>query len=52
MKIVFHSDEKSHGTLVFDTDWTFAKKILDMIWKEITIEAFDRKIKKNDEKGN
>lgn len=39
MKIIFKSDGPCHGELIFDTDWTFAKKILDIIWEELTINT-------------
>lgn len=42
MRIIFESDDPCHGRLVFNTDWSFSKKILDLIWDDMTIESLKR----------
>ena len=49
MKIIFDSEEKCHGRIIFDTDWTYAKKIIDMIWNDMTINPFNEKVGKEHE---
>ena len=44
MKIIIESEYPSHNRIIIDTDITFAKKIMDLIWKEITIESLNRTI--------
>jgi len=51
MKIIFQSDDNCHGTLIFDTDWTLAKRVLDMIWADMTIDAFNSRIEKENNKN-
>ena len=46
MKIIFQEEDCGYN-LVFNTDWTFCKKILDLCWKEITWENFYRKIEQD-----
>lgn len=49
MKIIF-SEEGCGYVLVFNTDWTFAKKILEICWNEITIESFHKNIERDEER--
>jgi len=43
MKITFSED--NHGlSITFNTDWTIGKKMLDLMWDEMTIIPFNRQI--------
>lgn len=50
MKIIFKSEDVSHVDIIISTDWSFARKILDIIWSEMTIDTFNRKIDEENKK--
>jgi len=48
MKITFSED--NHGlSITFNTDWTIGKKMLDLMWDEMTIIPFNRQCDKENE---
>jgi len=47
MKVIFQPDN-SGEKLVYVCGWNTAKKLLDIIWNEFTIEDFDRGLKKDE----
>jgi hypothetical protein len=40
MKIIFDSEQKTANRIIIDTDWTTARKYLELIWEDMTINPF------------
>ena len=49
MKIIFAFDDTGER-LVYDCGWSTAKKLLDLIWEELTIKSFDKKVEEQNRK--
>jgi len=45
VQIIFESEYPSHNRIVVKSDWTFAKKILEMVWNDMTIQALGNEFK-------
>ena len=46
MKITFQ-DENCGYRMIFVTDWTFGRRILEICWQEMTLETFKRMVDKD-----
>ena len=49
MRIIFKEPDCGYE-MIFNTDWTFGKRILEICWKEMTFENFCRKTEREHNK--
>ena len=50
MRIIFESEQPTHNRIIVDTDWTFAKKLLDIVFDDMTEKAFFRQLSEDNKK--
>jgi hypothetical protein len=49
MKIIFQ-EEGTGESFIFDCGWNTGKEILDLLWKKMTIDVFNRKVEEDNKK--